>query len=111
MLTWDTPEWFPPEDVKGDTAVGASPGDKKVHYRKMGGIWKEDITTSVPAAKRAEKMGQATAEVEKIVADVRAGKYKTAKEVEEAVKKAGVEESYHELEEEVMDNSLAPAPR
>jgi hypothetical protein len=110
-LTWDAPEWFPPEDVKGDTAAGASPGDKKLHYRKVGGIWKEDITSSVPAAKRVEKMEQATAGLEKIVADVHARKYKTAKEVEEALKKAGVEESYHELEREAMDNSLAPAPR
>jgi hypothetical protein len=101
-LTWDAPEWFPPGDMKRETAAGASPGDTKLHYRKVGGIWKEDISTSVPAAKRAEKMEQATAGLEKIVADVRAGKYKTAK---------GVEESYRELEREAMDNSSAPAPK
>lgn len=111
MLTWDTPEWFPPEDVKGDTAVGASPGDQKVLYRKVGGTWKEDITTSIPAAKRAEKMEKATGELEKIAADVRAGKYKAAKGVEEAVKKAGAQDSYHQLEEDALDNSLAPAAR
>jgi hypothetical protein len=111
VLMWDAPEWFPPEDVKGDTAAGVSPGNTKLHYRKVGGIWKEDITTSVPAANRAEKMEQATAGVEKIVADVRAGKYKTAKEVERAMKMAEVEESYHQLEGEAMDSSLAPTPK
>jgi len=104
-LPWDAPEWFPPEDVKGDRAVGASPGDEKLHYRKVGGVWKEDITTSIPAAKRAQKMEQANAEAEQIVAGVRAGKFKTAKELEPAVTKA--EGAYLELEGE----ELARAPR
>jgi hypothetical protein len=109
-LLWDAPEWFPPDKVKGGTAVAASPGDTQLHYRKVGGIWKEDITTSVPPAKRAEQMEHATAEVGKIVAGVRTGKYKTPKEVEEALKKARVEERYHEFEEP-MNNRLAPAAR
>jgi hypothetical protein len=99
-LLIDAPEWFAPTEVHADTVVAQSPGTKKMHFRKIAGIWKEDITNSTPAAKRADKMEQTNAVAEKIIADVLTGKYKTPTEVDQAIKKANLDETYHELEPE-----------
>jgi len=99
-LPIDAPEWFSPIEVHADTAIGQSPGTKKMHFRKIDGIWKEDITSSIPAAKRAEKMEQTNAAVEKVISEVLAGKYKKTTEVDEVIKNAKLDEAYHELEPE-----------
>jgi hypothetical protein len=94
LLITDLPEWFGPPEVKGETAEARGEGGAPMTFRKVGGVWKEDITTPVTADKRAAAMEKGNEKAERLISELAAGKYKTVEEVESALKKAGLPDAY-----------------
>ncbi len=86
----DAPEWYGPAEIHGDKATAPSEGEGGLLYRKVGGIWKVDISSPVPAEKRATEMEHDNAAGQKITADILGGKYKTALEVWAALEHANL---------------------
>lgn len=85
MSVWD----FTDLKARGDRAVGAfGPGNKQaVWFQKVGGMWKQDITPNPPetSAERAEDMEEDSAAINRVVADIDLGKYKTLPDLRDAL--------------------------
>lgn len=90
MGLMDAPEWLGEFQIHGDTATGKSEGNDIVTFRRIGGIWKEDITSRLPARVRTEQMEHDNLLIRRITSDTADGIYKNAVEVQHAFDDAGV---------------------
>ena len=114
----DLPEGFELSE-HGDRGIGTMPGpdQKTIWFRKVEGVWKQDITPQAPmtSAEAAQATEEDNASVDQIVADIVAGKYTSIRQIRdtlgEAILNATPEPMFVQGGMRVSEEPLPPMPQ